>query len=76
MHTRKRSMILILLTYICSILDNIATKTLLAILRAHWPEGVFSFNEAPESFWPSVLSEFRVNALSLCSLCLESIINT
>ncbi|KAI3669062.1 hypothetical protein L6452_40283 [Arctium lappa] len=41
------------------ILDNTATKTLLAILRAHWPEGVFSFNEAPESFWTSVLSEFR-----------------
>ncbi|KAL4572735.1 hypothetical protein LXL04_019518 [Taraxacum kok-saghyz] len=41
------------------ILDNHATKTLLAILRAHWPEGVFSFYEAPKSFWPTVLSEFR-----------------
>ncbi|KAK1432550.1 hypothetical protein QVD17_09447 [Tagetes erecta] len=39
--------------------DKTATKTLLAIMRANWPVGVFTFKQAPSTFWQSVISMFR-----------------
>nr|KAJ0192239.1 hypothetical protein LSAT_V11C800436980 [Lactuca sativa] len=51
-------MILTLFTCKYSILDTVATKTLLAILRAHWPKGVFTFHKAPKSFWPTIISQY------------------